>query len=344
MGLWSRIAGWLVDRDSGKIGGEPAGYFHPLKMPDGRVALVDQTYLDYVRSTAPAPTQASLEKLLAHITRVRLIDAGMGEPGAKPGPVLFDSSAPETLTALRQHLAIVEDPAGFGHCMCFGSQTFELYQGQALAGAIGLHHGVRIRWAAWKDDAPLADPQGLLRWMDGLGAAGPLQDFEQARARAEQGAAQWAKWLRALPSSLEPFRGVLEQVAWQGWAPLDAPAMLAAMGAQYPDPGASARALFAWFGAGAGLWSGCPSYESVPEELLLACDTRALLDSLENRELTAAEAEGAARYFGGWDFRNKKEGEARPMSPALRKLLLEAGSRTEDADRLARAQAAFGGP
>ena len=103
------------------------------------------------------------------------------------------------------------------------------------------------------------------------------------------------------------------------------------------------RALFAWFGHGTGLWSGYPAYEEVPEKLLMAFETSALLATLEGTSLTTDEAAGAARYFAGWYFRTNRRGEADQMSPALRKLLLEAGSNTTDAYRLARAQRAFAG-
>ncbi len=310
-------------------------------MPDGSPAMVDQIFLDYVRSTAPAPTQRALDELLAPVTRVRVLSAGMLDGKAMQGPLLFEASAPEQLAALRARLAIVEDPKRFGHCMCLGSPTIELYEGAKLRAAIGLHHGLLIRWDGWKHDAPLADSLALLRWMASLGAGGPLRDFEEARAEDERAAARWGNWMRAMPTSLSPFRSALEQYAQQGSAPLDLDAMLRALSAQVPEESERARALFAWLGQGAGLWSGFPAYEQVPEKLLSALDTCALLAAIEGRALTAEEAEGAARYFGGRG-RRKKPGQASEMSPALRRLLLEVGSKTTDADRLARAQAAFG--
>lgn len=315
-----------------------------LETPDGRRMLVDPTVLEYLQSSAPLPTQASLDALLARITRVRVVAAGMSEGRAMQGPVLLDTSAPEQLAALRRYLVIAEDPRGFGHDMCLGSETFELYEGTSLRASIGLHHGRVIRWSEWKHDAPLADPQGLLRWLASLGADGPQKAVAQANAVGARESALWEDWLRAMPASLGPFRPTMEEFRRQGYARLDTRAMLDALRTQYSDPGERSRALFAWFAVGSGLWSGFPSYEAVVEELLLASDTRELVAALEGRTLTGGEAEGAARYFASWRFRKQKPGEAKLLSPTLRKRFLEVGSGTTSADRLARARTAFGEP
>ena len=305
-----------------------------------RVGNVDQATVDFLNSTAPAPTQESLSALLARVTRVRVIGAGMVEDRAMPGPVLLETSAADQLTALRTDLAIVDDPAGFGHCLCFGWPTIELFEGRKLRAALGLHHGRTIRWNQWKGDAPLAHPVALLRWMADLGATGPLSKFEQDRARAEAEIAEWERWLAAVPASLAPFRSGFE--AWtQGTAQLDVSEMLKALAVEFPDAGQRVRALLVWFGKGSGRWNGYPEYEAIPEQFLLALDTRQLLGALEERAPTPEEAEGAARFFAGWEFQKARRAEIETFPPELRALLLEAGSRTTDADRIARTRAAF---
>jgi hypothetical protein len=315
---------------------------HPLETRDGRRVLVDDTILEHLQSSAPLPTQASLAALLSRATRVRIVGAGMVHGKAMDGPVLLDTSAPEHLTALRRHLVIAEDPNGFGHCLCLGSETFELYDGASLVASLGLHHGNAIRWDAWRADAPLAAPSSLVRWLASLGVSGPLTAVEQARTAAAQRASRWQEWVRAMPASLAPFRAAIDEYEQRGYARLDTRAMLAALRIEHPDPGDRARALFAWFGVGSGLWSGFPSYEAIVGDLLLACDTRELLAAIEGRVLTQAEAEGAARYFASWPFRKQKSEEGKLISPALRKSLFEVGSRSTSADRLNRTRAAFG--
>lgn len=325
-----------------KVMSSEASKLHPVETKAGRRVLVDDMTLEHLQSSAPLPTQASLAALLSRTTRVRIVDAGMVRGKAMDGPVVLDTSAPEHLAALRRHLVIAEDPNGFGHCMCLGSETIELYDGASLVAALGLHHGVALRWDAWKADAPLADPSALVRWLATVGVTGPLTEVEHERAAAGQRATRWEGWLRAMPASLTPFRGSIDEYGQQGYARLDTRAMLDALRIEYPDPGARARALFAWFGVGSGLWSGFPSYEAIVEDLLMACDTKELLAAVEGRVLTEAEAEGAARYFAGWPFRKHKSEDGKLLSPALRKRLFEVGSKTTSADRLERARAAFG--
>ncbi len=118
--------------------------------------------------------------------------------------------------------------------------------------------------------------------------------------------------------------------------------MLQALAGEFPGTAERVRALFAWLGKGSGRWSGFATYEAIPELLLCAHDTRDLLGALEERAPTPDEAEGAARFFAGWEFRKARRAEIEAFPPRLRKLLLEAGYRTTEADRLARAKAAFG--
>lgn len=120
----------------------------------GRVtAVVDQATADYLASRAPDPTQQSIDALLKRVTRVRVVPVGNRRQGATEGGALLDTSAPASLAALRDCFAIVKDPEAFGHCMCFGNPHIELYAGDELAATIGYHHGVAIRWDAWKHDA-----------------------------------------------------------------------------------------------------------------------------------------------------------------------------------------------
>lgn len=284
-----------------------------------------------------APSQAKLAEVLARTTRVRIVSIAP----ADGGNVLLDTSAPEHLADLRRYLAIVEDPSYF-HCMCMGTERFELYEGDLQIAFIGLHHGESIRWTnVWESDALLADPEGMVRWLARVGVEGPLREAERASTGAARYRAQRADWLRAMPSSLAPFRGALDD-AVPGQPLRGAEVMIAALRAEHPAPGAAIRALFAWFGSGAGPWDGFPSYEAGPEALLLVHDTRALLSALEGRTLSDAEAQGAARLFGGYSFRRDRPEDARLLPPALRAVLLEAGLRTTDADRIEQARAAFG--
>ena len=298
---------------------------------------------DHLRSTAPLPSRASLQQVVEGISRVRAIDAGMAGDRVQQGAVLLDVSDAGEIERMKGHLDIVE--AGpFGHCLCLGGPTLELFAGEKRKAVIGLQHGRAIRWHGWKGDAPLANPGGLLEWMASLGARKPLDEFEQDCARVAAEREAWSAWLGAVPTSLSDFRPLFETARSQGDAQLEVAAMLRSLSIQYPDPGARIRALFRWFACGSGVWNGYPSYEEIPERLLLAHDTAALVSAIAGLSPDSKEAEGASRLFAGSNFRRSRGQELASLDDGVRALLLAAGSRTSDTDRLGRARGAFGGP
>lgn len=279
------------------------------------------------------PTQGLLDSLLERTTRFRVIGAGMVGGRALWGPVFVDTSAPNHLAGLRSKLTIIE-PSRFFCCMCDGAPTFELYEGKALRGAIALHHGQSIRCSLWESHALLANLQAFIAWMSEIGA-GPEREREEALGHQQAAAARWQRWRAATPASLVPFRVALDR-----GGPYDIAAMLQAMRRESAQAGDDVRALFAWFGATATSWDVVNYYEELTEELLAAHPVQELIAALEGRALSETEAEGAARYFG----RRPRPNRPIPvggMSPALRSLLLEAGSRTTDPYRLASVKAAF---
>lgn len=68
------------------------------------------------------------------------------------------------------------------------------------------------------------------------------------------------------------------------------------------DSSIAVRSLLAWFGSGTGLYSGYPSYESIPEEMLRLAPLPLLCAVLDS-DLTEAERCGASRFLRSWSFR-----------------------------------------
>jgi hypothetical protein len=319
---------------------EPNGGFIPMRDERGNLTgLMDQATADYLASRAPDPTQASLDALLADVTRVRVVPFANLVKGAKEPKVLLDTSDPASLASFRRCFAIFEDPDSFGHCMCFGDPHIELYAGDRLAATLGYHHGFTVRWDAWKHDAQLKEPDRLLDWMSAHGVHGPRAEVEAAQRRAEESARQAERWLAAMPECLRPFWGQLD--------PFPDPALhgasLDALRAAHPSPEAQVLALLGWFGSGAGPWSGYPSYEAAPEQLLLHYPTQLLVEALTATAPTAPQWAGAARYFAGWDFRKTKQGDGQLLPAGLKQQLLKAAEATGIADNVERAKRAYGG-
>lgn len=318
---------------------QPPEGFVPMKDRDGKVTgIMDQTTADYLASTAPDPTQQSIDTLLASVTRVRVIPFANRLRGTTEEKVLLDVSDPTSLASFRACFRIVEDPESFGHCMCYGDPHMELYAGSARVATLGYHHGFAIRWDAWRHDAYLQEPERLLDWMSTHGVTGPQQEVEAARQRAEVNQRNADRWLEAMPPCLRPM-----------WEQMDHDRdpelhqrLLAALRDSLPQPEDQMLALFAWFGSGAGPWSGYPSYESVPNMLLLYYPTKQLLESLEAADLTPQHWLGAARYFASWDFCQTHKKDLCLLTSVHKNRFREAVQSTNIADNIARAARAYG--
>jgi len=182
MSLLRKIADWFVDDGKRYVGTyDPYGP-EPWRNPQTRrnPPATIEDHLRWVRN--PPPTQKSLDELLAVVTRVRIVDAGMDRVTGESlgGPLIADVTAPAQVAALLARLAIVEHPEFPVRCRCHGSPTLELYTGDSQRAGVSLHHGERIRWNRWDQDAPLADPPAFLQVLADLGAQAPLQEFQRA--------------------------------------------------------------------------------------------------------------------------------------------------------------------
>jgi hypothetical protein len=308
--------------------------FIHIKDADGKVTgIMDRMTAEYLASTAPYPTQSSLDTLLNGVSRVRVVSHELTKEGTKV-QTLCETSEPADLAAFRECFAIVEDPKSFGHCMCLGDPHLELYSGESLVATIGYHHGRSMRWNAWKSDALFREPMRLLDWMSAHGVTEPRRQLEEmARYSSELRSAE-ERWMEAIPDCLRPL--------WERMEHDNDPAVYQAVAevlkATMPDAIERASALFGWFGCGMGPWSGYPSYETIVEDLLLEYPTQQLIDALVRREPTNAQWLGAARYFSSWGFGKQKKKDRRLLPAEIKQRLLEAARSTADADNIMTAE------
>lgn len=312
----------------------------------------------YMESTAPQPTQASLDALLAKVARVRVFDGGLNWDRPYGATVLAEVDDAAGIEELRKALRIV-DGAG-GHCMCDGEPTLELLaaDGRRVA-TIGLHHGLAIRWSGWKDDARLLEGMELLVWLAGNGVDEPLQQFLEDQGESAAAEAAWNHWLEGMPECLRK----LPEASWQKVLEKgDIFPLLAALAKAYPDARERALALFAWHGHGGPAWSGFPEYEMLPAAVLAQYPPGELAKIAEAAELGQWQVDGAARFFACHDPASParlpdalgptgmvvstpgRRGGVLPLSPRLRATLLEAAAMSVDDDSLERAEAAFLAP
>jgi hypothetical protein len=227
------------------------------------------------------------------------------------------------LTALRHAMRL--SPGSAGHCMCPGDLELAVLGPGDDWTKISLHHGYTMRWKgpwSWSDVA-FADPEGFMAWLADHGVTLYLDMEAEAQARQREQEAQRTRWLAATPACLRERLDALEGGALGGPAP-GSPRVQAAITELRAtgDTSAVVIALLRWFGSGVGVWSGYPTYESVPEALLVTLGTSQILEGITGRELDAATLSGLARYFGSWEHRKERRAEMRSVPEALRDKLV----------------------
>ncbi|MCX4242033.1 hypothetical protein [Paraliomyxa miuraensis] len=339
MGLFDSIRGWLQRRRMARAG------FHLVAMPDGSQALVDSAMKAYLEGSGPDPTQTSLDEALAGSIRVQVFDGGSNDGRPMRDEILYETDDRVAIDALVSTLRIVEDPETFGHCMCHGDPTLQFVDAQGGTCVIGLHHGHGIRWNGWHHDAQLVNGTKLADWLADHGVPGMREAMKQAKDRETAALEAMAGWDRAMPDGVrEVWEEHKHRILAEGII-VDIEPFATALVRELAEPDERIRALLRWFGSGQGPWSGFPSYETLPEQLLLESPTTAVVGALDERDLAddSALAEGAARFLGGWEFRSKRPDDIGLIDPRLARVLLDhVERRTDDEDRLKRARAAFG--
>jgi len=175
MWLLERLAKWRRRR-------QLMSEFTAIQRPDGSRMIVDQATLEYMRSTAPSPTQASLDTVLGQVVGVRVFANGAHKDSLIGEDVLLaEVDDRDSVTALGRALRIVDGPSG--HCMCYGGPTLELLApNNRRLTLLTVHHGQSIRWAAWKDDASLVDPSTLAAWLADRGSPSSEADVPKGTA------------------------------------------------------------------------------------------------------------------------------------------------------------------
>lgn len=321
------------------MGEERREPFVPMVDAQGRVTgVMDQMTADWLASTDPNPTQAALDAAFTRITRVRLVGYRIDENRIFQFDVVrLDVSDPATLTELRECLRISEDSDSFGHVMSIEGHRLELWIGEQQLPSLALLSWVALRWpSVWRHDAWLVDP----RRFEALLLQCGIPDAQQQREENERREIEWQqyreRWERTMPPCLRPLWP--EQL---GDMSPDSQTARTLLATAIPDPVERVRALYGWFGSGAGPWSGFPSYEAVAEGLLLEYSVETLIRAGEGNTATETELLGAARLFGGWNFGQKRKDDRKHCPESLRTRMLLVVERQGIADNIDRFRRAF---
>jgi len=317
----------------------PDGDFIPMVDEQGRVTgVMDRATADYLASTDPNPTQASLDAVLSRATRARLLGSRVDENRRYQFDVVrLDITDPADLAELREALRIIEDPEQFGHLMSIESHRLEFWAGDECLSGLGVLYWFALRWhSVWKNDAVLANPRRFEDWLQRHGIPDATQQREADERRAEVQQRQIERWEQALPPCLATL--------WPdrlGDMNPDVSSARQLLEEAVPDPVEQARVLFAWFGSGAGPWSGYPAYESVPESMLLDYPIEILVRAVDRADVTDAQILGAARFFGGWTFGQRRKRDRASCSASLRQQMATLVERQRITDNVERFRRAF---
>ncbi len=315
--------------------------FVPIKDAQGRVTgIMDSMMAEHLVSTKPVPSQASIDALLATITRIRVVPVSNLCASAVASPPLLDTIDPADLASFRGCFRINEDPRTFGHCMCLGDPHFELFRGDDRVAVLGYHHGMAFRWDAWKHDAWFEEPDLLLEWLSTHGVDGPRRELEASAERAETDRRLRDQWLTAMPAFLRPFT----ERFWSFETLHDRELhreLTRAIREALPRTEEQALALFGWYGSGTGLMTGYPMHEGIPGTLLMDYSTEFLVSALLSSPLTAEQRLGAVRHFAGWPYRQKRKADLRKLPAELKETLLQTARVTGVKDTISRAEVAF---
>ena len=250
--------------------------------------------------------------------------------------VVYRSSNRKDFDQLKSAIALKREGGPFV-CACMDGPEIALLKNKKEIAAVWNHEGTAIGSSVWKGDWETIDPERWLRWFDARGMKSAREFFNEMQSEYRKATVDERRWLEAMPSGLKPLWADARK---QYQAPTQFPDLKplnAALERQYPATDDRIRALMAWFGSGAGPWSGFPGYEEIAAKLLRQYPAPELIKAVEGRPLTDQEVEGAARILGSWT----PAPDLTPIPIDLRRTLLEHCLKSPDQDKVERAKQAF---
>lgn len=330
----------------------------------GGADIVTKNNLQTVLSHLPTPSQSALDAVLAETDRVRVFEGGSLKGKPLTNEILLDSTDENIRAELAKALRIDEDPDSFCQQISLGGPTIELLRGKKRLALITYHHDQVIRWEkAWRFDASLAYGRRLIDWFASNGVDGPKQAFEARLKDKRRTTADLQKWMMSMPECLRPYWSLVVVPGMSDiliYSPLPAagkneseqPALTIKsnprlqkineiLDGEFKDPQFKILALLQWYASGVGAWTGFPSYEELPAELLLQVPSEQIVEALHLKGVNEPELDGAARYFASHLFRIAKPRDLRLLDLPLKEQLLKQCMKSDDMDKRSRAESAF---
>lgn len=244
----------------------------------------------------PKPTNELLRNLFAGVDLILIKPGGSSNLYSTPNKVLFEIAQPDAIKQLAVLIEINEANIGF-HCMCYGTYDIELYANNQCKATISYHHEYSIRYDGWSSDAGLANSEGLVTFLAEQGFKNPLEDFLETKRIMEENLRGDTDWLAIAPKC---FRTYWEKFRVDGQFPK---ALVEALNDEIPDQATRIIALLQTFGKTKNFWSGYPSYEGVPAEILNTYHPMVILKAYTGSDKNYKTRRGLGRYLCAFDFK-----------------------------------------
>ncbi|QJB35055.1 hypothetical protein HF324_28490 [Chitinophaga oryzae] len=259
----------------------------------------------------PRATNAAIRTMFTDIDEVFIKEDGVYNDKAMSENVLLHLTQTADVSRLGQLLEIDEANTGF-YCMCPGTYAIELHSRGKMRHIIGFHHEVSIRYSGWNGDAALSNNEALLAFLSELGFSRPWEDYMQARRNRQADQVAEENWFSTAPKTFRKYRdkmGGLET----GYLP----ALIQDLDNEIPDRQQQIVALLRTYGQSDKFWSGYPSYESVPEDILKTFDIKNIIHAYLQSDRNYKTRAGLGRFLCSFDFKTIRKNFLKNIPPAV---------------------------
>jgi len=280
---------------------------------NGQKTVISPEVMNHFNSNLPNPDPADLKKLIDKTVKIivleRIIEIGRDEL-----QFLLEINNKEKIKITGQNLEIESKPQG--HLLDSGYFIFDFFMENDEKYRIEFLGAGLIRWKKkWKEDAKLKNPLVFLEWLSGLGIEKPLKKHNESIKKEKKRSKQFNQWKEKAPKSV--IRSIDSDYCY------DYDKVQQELKKEISEERDLILKLFELFGSDFGNWSGFPSYEIIPEGVLLKIPIKSFNEIYKSSELTKEQMHGMARFFSGWDFNKNRKTEINKLSIDLKKLLLE---------------------
>lgn len=227
----------------------------------------------------------------------RLVVADSSDNGSKTTR-LYESNKRADILAFLSAFDI-RIPRGWRLSIC-GNPDVTFYKGDKVLLSLTNMGAKSVTTSLWEGDYLIGNTNRWLKWFDDRGITGPRAEYKKNIEEAKQNEAALEKWKLAMPKGV---RQVWPEVVKQEYLLMyDLAPIRAALMSNYRKNDDRILALLHWYGSGTGKWSGYPAYEQVAGNALMDYSTGEIVAAISIHSLTETQLDGAARFFGGWDF------------------------------------------